>query len=264
MHRSRPKEPSRAPFLHPTPESPRVTQSRLSRCSKPHVNPLFLPCRRYTVGPTCLAHSVDSGKSWSPCSKATGLTGSFAQLIVKDSSTMFMFRSGAVPLRTKVRSISLAVRPATLRFGTRLFRHMVRVAARARRDGGRARMLLPCAYVAAFSWVLLHAGACRELILRLRRCHCLTHSFPQNKQQQNKPPKKHSLCRTVARPGPSWPQLCRSLLTAPPSVAAFRGLVRPWCCTAATGVPSTEAPMELTSGKVRTTATPGPMRQATL
>jgi len=55
----------------------------------------------YTVGPECLSHSVDNGKSWSPCSTATGLTGSFVKLIVKDSSTMFMLRSGAVPLRTK-------------------------------------------------------------------------------------------------------------------------------------------------------------------
>jgi photosystem II stability/assembly factor-like uncharacterized protein len=55
----------------------------------------------YTVGPECLSHSVDNGKSWSPCSTATGLTGRFAELIVKDASTMFMLRSGAVPLRTK-------------------------------------------------------------------------------------------------------------------------------------------------------------------
>lgn len=55
----------------------------------------------YTVGPGCLAHSADSSKTWSPCIKATGLTGSFSQLIVKDSATMFMLRAGAVPLRTK-------------------------------------------------------------------------------------------------------------------------------------------------------------------
>jgi photosystem II stability/assembly factor-like uncharacterized protein len=55
----------------------------------------------YTVGPGCLAHSADSSKTRSPCIKATGLTGSFSQLIVKDSATMFMLRAGAVPLRTK-------------------------------------------------------------------------------------------------------------------------------------------------------------------
>lgn len=48
----------------------------------------------YTVGPECLSHSVDSGKTWSPCSTANGLTGSFSQLVVKDSSTMFMLREG--------------------------------------------------------------------------------------------------------------------------------------------------------------------------
>jgi len=55
----------------------------------------------FTMSASCLSHSADNGKSWSPCSTAPGLTGRFAQLIVKDSSTMFMFRSGAAPLRTK-------------------------------------------------------------------------------------------------------------------------------------------------------------------
>jgi len=55
----------------------------------------------YTVGPSCLAHSTDNGKSWSPCSTAPGLTGHFSSLVVKDASTMFMFRTGAAPLRTK-------------------------------------------------------------------------------------------------------------------------------------------------------------------
>ena len=49
---------------------------------------------------SCLSQSTNLGKDWSPCSKATGLTGSFSQLIIKDSTTMFMLRSGAVPLRT--------------------------------------------------------------------------------------------------------------------------------------------------------------------
>ena len=55
----------------------------------------------YTMTANCLAHSVDNGATWSPCLKADGLTGSFHQLVVKDSSTMFMLRNGAVPLRTK-------------------------------------------------------------------------------------------------------------------------------------------------------------------
>merc|ERR1712224_526549 len=55
----------------------------------------------YTLTPNCLAHSKNNGKDWSPCIKATGLTGRFSGLIIKDSSTMFMLRNGAVPLRTK-------------------------------------------------------------------------------------------------------------------------------------------------------------------
>jgi len=49
----------------------------------------------------CLAHSTDKGVSWSPCMKASGLTGQFSALIVKDSKVMFMMRTGAVPLRTQ-------------------------------------------------------------------------------------------------------------------------------------------------------------------
>jgi len=55
----------------------------------------------YFLTTHCLAHSTDNGKSWSDCSTATGLTGPFEQLLVKDSTTMFMLRAGAVPLRTK-------------------------------------------------------------------------------------------------------------------------------------------------------------------
>jgi hypothetical protein len=55
----------------------------------------------YTMTPNCLSHSQNNGKDWSPCIKATGLTGRFSQLIVKDSTTMFVLRNGAVPLRTK-------------------------------------------------------------------------------------------------------------------------------------------------------------------
>jgi len=55
----------------------------------------------FALMPDCLAHSTDDGVSWSKCSDATGLRGRFTRLLVKDSATMFMIRSGAVPLRTK-------------------------------------------------------------------------------------------------------------------------------------------------------------------
>ena len=55
----------------------------------------------YAWTPNCLSHSTTSGKDWSPCMQATGLTGRFSSLIVKDAQTMFMLRVGAVPLRTK-------------------------------------------------------------------------------------------------------------------------------------------------------------------
>eukprot|EP00947_MAST-08B_sp_MAST-8B-sp1_P001533 g1533.t1 len=54
----------------------------------------------FAVTDSCLAHSTDSGKTWSACSTATGLTGRFSKLLVKSSSVMFMLRGGAVPLRT--------------------------------------------------------------------------------------------------------------------------------------------------------------------
>jgi len=56
--------------------------------------------RLFAVTANCLALSTDQGKSWSSCSTATGLTGAFSKLLVKSSTTMFMLRSGAVPLRT--------------------------------------------------------------------------------------------------------------------------------------------------------------------
>lgn len=49
---------------------------------------------------SCLSHSIDDGKTWSTCSNAKGLVGSFSKLIIKSSTTMFMLRSGEVPLRT--------------------------------------------------------------------------------------------------------------------------------------------------------------------
>jgi len=49
---------------------------------------------------SCLAHSTDTGATWSDCWNKTGLTGSFSRLLVKDASTLFMIRGGAVPLRS--------------------------------------------------------------------------------------------------------------------------------------------------------------------
>jgi hypothetical protein len=54
----------------------------------------------WAITPSCLSQSTNLGKDWSPCMTATGLTGRFSKLIIKDSSTMFMLRNGAVPLRT--------------------------------------------------------------------------------------------------------------------------------------------------------------------
>jgi len=55
----------------------------------------------FAVTPDCLSQSTNLGKDWSPCSKAPGLGGYLVQLIVKDSSTMFMLVSNAPVLRTK-------------------------------------------------------------------------------------------------------------------------------------------------------------------
>jgi len=48
----------------------------------------------------CLAHSGDLGATWSACWNKTGLSGDFSRLLIKDSSTLFMIRKAAVPLRT--------------------------------------------------------------------------------------------------------------------------------------------------------------------
>ena len=48
----------------------------------------------FAISPTCLSQSTNLGQDWSPCSTATGLNGSFQQLIIKDSTTMFMLRNG--------------------------------------------------------------------------------------------------------------------------------------------------------------------------
>jgi len=57
--------------------------------------------RLYALTADCLAHSTDHGRSWSGCMNATGLSGPFAQLLVKDAKVMFMLRQGKAPLRTK-------------------------------------------------------------------------------------------------------------------------------------------------------------------
>ena len=44
----------------------------------------------FALTASCLAHSVDQGKSWSGCSQAPGLSGRFAQLIVKTSQVMLL------------------------------------------------------------------------------------------------------------------------------------------------------------------------------
>ena len=56
--------------------------------------------RLFALTETCLANSTDSGKSWSPCSTAPGLSGKFSKLLVKNEHVLFLLRSGAVPLRT--------------------------------------------------------------------------------------------------------------------------------------------------------------------
>ena len=55
----------------------------------------------YGMTQNCLATSKDKGKTWSACMAGAGLKGPFSQLVIKDSKTMFMMRSGQVPLRTQ-------------------------------------------------------------------------------------------------------------------------------------------------------------------
>lgn len=57
----------------------------------------------YGMTSNCLATSTDKGLTWSKCMAGAGLAGSFSQLVIKDSKTMFMMRAGQVPLRTKDR-----------------------------------------------------------------------------------------------------------------------------------------------------------------
>jgi hypothetical protein len=55
----------------------------------------------YGVSPNCIARSHDRGDTWLPCWNATGLTGTFSDLQIKDEKTMLVLRNGDVPLRTK-------------------------------------------------------------------------------------------------------------------------------------------------------------------
>ena len=59
------------------------------------------PHSLFALTDSCLANSKDGGKTWSACSKATGLTGKFTKLLIKTTAVMFMLRGGAVPLRTQ-------------------------------------------------------------------------------------------------------------------------------------------------------------------
>lgn len=54
----------------------------------------------YGLTANCIRRSVDKGKTWTNCFKSPDLTGSFTKLLVKDSQTLFLLRSGEVPLRT--------------------------------------------------------------------------------------------------------------------------------------------------------------------
>jgi len=57
----------------------------------------------YGIAPDCIARSYDRGDTWTTCwnSEASGLTGSFSDLVIKDTTTMIAVRTGEVPLRTR-------------------------------------------------------------------------------------------------------------------------------------------------------------------
>ena len=58
------------------------------------------PNSLYVMTTGCLAHSANGGKNWTSCITAPGLEGPFNEIIVKDSQTMFITRTGLVPLKT--------------------------------------------------------------------------------------------------------------------------------------------------------------------
>ena len=55
----------------------------------------------YTVAGSCIARSYDHAETWSACLNWPGLTGSFRNLVIKDSQNMIVVRNGDVPMRTK-------------------------------------------------------------------------------------------------------------------------------------------------------------------
>lgn len=58
------------------------------------------PNSLYVMTTGCLAHSANGGKNWTSCITAPGLEGPFNEIIVKNSQTMFITRTGLVPLKT--------------------------------------------------------------------------------------------------------------------------------------------------------------------
>ena len=54
----------------------------------------------YGVSGNCVSRSTDQAETWEPCWQPPGLTGSFKELVIRDSNMMIMLRNGDVPLRT--------------------------------------------------------------------------------------------------------------------------------------------------------------------
>jgi len=55
----------------------------------------------YAVASNCIGRSYDGAETWSYCWHAPGLTGTFQDLVIRDSHTMLVMRHGDVPLRTR-------------------------------------------------------------------------------------------------------------------------------------------------------------------
>lgn len=74
----------------------------LSNCCDFAVDPTNGTGVLYGVSESCIVRSYDQAETWTDtCWNAPGLTGSFKELVIKDSKTMLVMRNGAVPLRTK-------------------------------------------------------------------------------------------------------------------------------------------------------------------
>ena len=54
----------------------------------------------YALSGNCVTRSYDQAETWEPCWQPPGLTGSFKELVIRDSKMMIMMRNGDVPLRT--------------------------------------------------------------------------------------------------------------------------------------------------------------------